>query len=1134
MRSVKVSLKERAKRWSRRLSRTGDSNSDKGQTALDTNPPELSSVIRNSTSLADAALLDSQQTSVERTSSTPQDEAFLCQVGLPTKAASCLSTGLKEVDIITQKKDPWEQGLSLLSAEDQKLVEDINERGDEKTVFAELQKAVIEKQQTSQEKAWKITFGGRSIALRDVAAKMVTWLNSYTQIGDLIAQSYPLHAGIPWSAIKIVLSVLTADQEQMGLILIGLEQVVRIITRCRIYQMLYLGDAAPVANELGQARTQLFSVMARLYAKVFSFLAYYLRLLDLNTAIRTMKAFSQQGKVSEMLTEIGKYEEQVGTEASLCEKAISRSAFQQIDQKSENNRIQFKEMVSWLDKEMKQLWKQLNEDERCKILQWVSDIPYESDHYTASKGRVSGTGEWLLRHNAYLAWRESDKSTLLWLNGIPGAGKTKLSSRVVDDLLATLPSGIRGNTALAYFYCDRNRADHNEPVAIMRSLVRQLCAPWDNASIESCVEEQYFSKRSRGFASDRLVVEECKQLLTQLLARFRTVYIVVDGLDECNRDTRHILMDFLEELIEEFEHSVKVYIASRTDLDLRKQYHEKSHLEVTANDNQADIEKFVLHKMEESKFFQNRLSPNLRAKILQTFHEKSQGMFQWATLHIGELLQLERNMDIKRYLDGLPSGLEATYDKMYYQIAHQIGSKKDVAFAAFQIVMSSWRPLHPFELAIAVAQHPDHEFILDQDIDIGYILDACQNLLVVTDWPQNRGVRLGDSKWLIGDGYLIQEVEESRVLASTAIWENNFGVQKQSICKFAHLSVQEYLETKHWDSADAQAFMAGICLRTILHVYFEGDLTPGKTLPDKLDQEGQTDLFCVSEFQRTQGIRVFALEETESPAALVAGSAPISVSTRHDLSESPYVKGDPDLVIPEGTGEKFTLVSPSMSLSTAKSPSATREEVGWEDRPEDDACQDTSLFKPPPFDCYIEMVNLHNHDDNRSCLSHVFEPYLESHQGSPLEAWVRYSATGLIRHLGKQEEFSSSVRSGLRDLVDLFLGTPTESTIRYKAWARLVQNRWYSRDINGNGDWLPQESLRTLLRPYKNPALGCVMLGLADLLDTWLKKIDGSYIVPDRKVTDPTSQTLDEGLSEQLWALAEKILEDKIGSETSQ
>ncbi|RYP73955.1 hypothetical protein DL771_003266 [Monosporascus sp. 5C6A] len=43
------------------------------------------------------------------------------------------------------------------------------------------------------------------------------------------------------------------------------------------------------------------------------------------------------------------------------------------------------------------------------------------------------------------------------------------------------------------------------------------------------------------------------------------------------------------------------------------------------------------------------------------------------------------------------------------------------------------------------------------------------------------------------------------------------------------------------------------------------------------------------------------------------------------------------------------------------------------------------------------------------------------------------------------------------------------------------------------------------------------------------EKIDGQYIVPDRKVTSPSSQTEDEELQERCWKLVEQILTSKLG-----
>lgn len=64
--------------------------------------------------------------------------------------------------------------------------------------------------------------------------------------------------------------------------------------------------------------------------------------------------------------------------------------------------------------------------DRTAILRWLSTIPYQ-DHQTAARKEVQeGTGGWFLQDDVYRAWKASDETSLLWLHGPPGCGKSKL------------------------------------------------------------------------------------------------------------------------------------------------------------------------------------------------------------------------------------------------------------------------------------------------------------------------------------------------------------------------------------------------------------------------------------------------------------------------------------------------------------------------------------------------------------------------------------------------------------------------------------------------------------------------------------------------------------------------------------
>ena len=67
------------------------------------------------------------------------------------------------------------------------------------------------------------------------------------------------------------------------------------------------------------------------------------------------------------------------------------------------------------------------EYERLKVLQWLSPIPFHRHHRTVYDEVLQGTGSWFLQDSEYTQWKDSDHSAMLWLHGIPGSGKSKLT-----------------------------------------------------------------------------------------------------------------------------------------------------------------------------------------------------------------------------------------------------------------------------------------------------------------------------------------------------------------------------------------------------------------------------------------------------------------------------------------------------------------------------------------------------------------------------------------------------------------------------------------------------------------------------------------------------------------------------------
>lgn len=146
--------------------------------------------------------------------------------------------------------------------------------------------------------------------------------------------------------------------------------------------------------------------------------------------------------------------------------------------------------------------------------------------------------------------------------------------------------------------------------------------------------------------------------------------------------------------------------------------------------------------------------------------------FQWVALQIAGLRELCSERDIRNRLGKLPETLKAAYDESYDKIQSQKESAPMIANRAFQWVMCSCWPLSPAELVAAVSQDPESDEINEVDINISIVLGACQNLLVVD--------------------------------------------QELTVCRFSHLSVQEYFETHHWSSSETDCLVGKVCLSFLI------------------------------------------------------------------------------------------------------------------------------------------------------------------------------------------------------------------------------------------------------------------------------------------------------------------------------
>jgi hypothetical protein len=112
------------------------------------------------------------------------------------------------------------------------------------------------------------------------------------------------------------------------------------------------------------------------------------------------------------------------------------------------------------------------EQEDCHyqaILDWITPIDYASQQSDFISRRQAGTGQWLLHSAEFHEWVEADKQ-ILFCPGIPGAGKTILTSIIVDELTTRFYEN--KSVGIAYLYCNFRRKDDQEVQDLLASLLK--------------------------------------------------------------------------------------------------------------------------------------------------------------------------------------------------------------------------------------------------------------------------------------------------------------------------------------------------------------------------------------------------------------------------------------------------------------------------------------------------------------------------------------------------------------------------------------------------------------------------------------------------------------------------------------
>ena len=201
------------------------------------------------------------------------------------------------------------------------------------------------------------------------------------------------------------------------------------------------------------------------------------------------------------------------------------------------------------------------------VTRFISDISVGQDHEdirTRLGSQYWDSGQWLFKSPQYLDWTTCDSSSILWLQGPVGVGKSCMTSIVIQHFLANAIEN-----RVAFFYCSQQ---HSSSVDVLRALLAQMSYETDGDLVQP-VRNWFELQTGVPFRTNKklhtsvlphlsrkILLQECVELLGEIIPYTTQTTFIIDALDECH--DQYELLRQLKEMQEKFS-NLKIFVSRR-------------------------------------------------------------------------------------------------------------------------------------------------------------------------------------------------------------------------------------------------------------------------------------------------------------------------------------------------------------------------------------------------------------------------------------------------------------------------------------------------------------------------------------------------------------------------------------------
>lgn len=349
--------------------------------------------------------------------------------------------------------------------------------------------------------------------------------------------------------------------------------------------------------------------------------------------------------------------------------------------------------------------------ELASVIECLQSLTFRNMYARGSgKERATGSGEWVFKHDRYLAWQS--EGGILWVRGRAGCGKSMLLDHIISEEQKLDPEGDKA-FVMWFFFRRAGEELQRSAGGLFRLLLHQMLNHDAGLLSRFRLETNFghrYSKMGRpgnrwGWTESEL--RDCfDRCIRQAFPNDVRARIFVDAIGESGEEVATSLLSCFQKVLADTQGRVSICISSRPYPIVN----DKDYLAIDLEkENGGDMRAFMVDKFAPAA---KRKSETETDIIMARLVAQASGCFQWLswilqTRMVGLVLRGESIAYIMKRINGYPTELGDVYEGVLHDIDP---TELEVAFRLFEWITLAIRPLSVGELRYAVCLDTNNQY----------------------------------------------------------------------------------------------------------------------------------------------------------------------------------------------------------------------------------------------------------------------------------------------------------------------------------------------------------------------------------------------------------------------------------------